>query len=458
MDDGSSPIIGLTIFIICLLISAVLYGFSSAIQNISLKAIEEYDEKTKGKAKKLENTIDNPDKFIYTVHVITMAMSMIAGTCVVRILSGKLADYMLTKGWLGMKMITLNIVCGIIISIVFIWIMMVVGVLLPKRFGSKYPEKWAFSLYTLVYSIMLMVTPVTIVVRAVVNIVLKICGIDPNSNEDSVTEEDIVSMVNEGHEQGVLRASEAEMIANIFELDEKEVKDIMTHRTNIVAIDGARQLRDMVTFMLSENYSRFPVFEGDIDNIVGIIHLKDAMRVHEENTHDDWRIMDIPGLIRKAEFIPETRNIDTVFKDMQREKLHMQVVIDEYGQTSGIVAMEDILEEIVGNIQDEYDEEEENILKKDENIYIVNGMTTLEELSDELGITIEDEDYDTINGYLISHLDRILSDDEHPELEIEGYIFKVLEVHNKMISKVQLTIPATEIDKDIEENNENEEM
>lgn len=460
MDDGSSPIIGLTIFLIFLIISAVLYGFSASIQNISLKAIEDYDDKHKNKAGKLENIIDNPDKFILTVHVVTMFMSMFAGVYEVRILARHLMSYTQDAMDIYNLDAVIYAVCAIMMAIVFVWIIIAFGVLIPKKLGSRYAEKWAFSLYSIAYLIMVILTPVTFTVKKIVNLILRIFGIDPNANEDSVTEEDIVSMVNEGHEQGSILTSEAEMITNIFEFDDKEVKDIMTHRTNIIAVDGTKSLIDTVTFMLAENYSRFPVYEGDIDNIVGIIHLKDTMIIHENGEHDNWRLIDIPGLIRKAEFIPETRNINTVFKVMQSEKLHMQIVIDEYGQTSGIVAMEDILEEIVGNIQDEYDEEEENIVKKEENTYIVNGMTTLEELSDKLGISIEDDDYDTINGYLISCLDRILNDDERPELDIDGYSFKVLEVHNKMISKVQLTMPADEIDEVsqdneiIEENNE----
>ena len=276
--------------------------------------------------------------------------------------------------------------------------------------------------------------------------------------DDNVTEEYIVNMVNEGHEQGVLLASEAEMIANIFELDEKEVKDIMTHRTNVVAINGEINLRDNIGIMLDEKYSRFPVYVENIDNIVGIIHLKDAIIIHERGEHDDWRLVDIPGIVREVGFIPETRNINDVFKDMQREKMHMQIVIDEYGQTSGIVAMEDILEEIVGNIQDEYDNEEENIIKKEENVYIVNGTTTLTELNDVLGLNIQDEDYDTINGYLISCLDRILNDDERPEFKKEGIEYKVLDVQNKMISKVQITIAADEIDEETDENIDNNEQ
>ncbi|MBE5926678.1 MAG: HlyC/CorC family transporter [Lachnospiraceae bacterium] len=452
MDDGSNPIIGLIVFLVLLTLNAVLYCFNAAVQNISLKAIEEYDERMKGKAGKLNHIISHPDKLISTVHVMTMGMTIFTGLYVVRLVAHEISKLFLRNVESGINTTAIYYIAVVLTAIMFIWIIVVAGVIVPKKIGVRNPEKWAFSLYTLTYIVCVTLTPLTIIIKGLSFVTLKLFGIDLNSGDENVTEEFIVNMVNEGHEQGVLLASEAEMIANIFELDDKEVKDIMTHRTNIVAIDGERNLRDNVNIMLNEKYSRFPVYVENIDNIVGIIHFKDAVIIHEQGEHDDWRLVDIPGVVREVGFIPETRNINDVFKDMQREKMHMQVIIDEYGQTSGIVAMEDILEEIVGNIQDEYDEEEENIIKKEENVYIVNGTTSLQEINDILELGIDDENYDTINGFLTACLDRILNDDERPEFEKDGIAYKVLEVQNKMISKVQVTLPADEINEETDEN------
>lgn len=467
MDDGSIPMVSFAVFVMLLAVSAVMYGFQSAIQNISLKALEEYEEKNRGKTAKLDKIMDSPGKFVLTVRAVTTITALHAGFFQTRMLGEALGGRLLHYAGLtsdnqfaltDTAHVATEAIWGIsyvLAGIFFLWLILLVGILFPKIMGQRHCEKWTFSLYQFAYLVLTILTPLTVMTGAVLNLVLKMCGIDSREMEDKVTEEDIVSMVNEGHENGVLLASEAEMITNIFEFDDKEVRDIMTHRTNIVAVDGNITLREAVTFMLPENYSRFPVYVDDIDNIIGIIHLKDTMIFHEQENYDDKKLTDIEGLIRQVEFIPETRNINVVFKDMQREKLHMQIVIDEYGQTSGIVAMEDILEEIVGNIQDEYDEEEENIVEKEENVYVVNGMTPLEELDDALGIKLENDDYDTVNGYLTSRLDRILSEGEHPTLEIDGVIYRVLEVHNKMISKVQLTIPAPEIEEK-ESENENE--
>lgn len=275
----------------------------------------------------------------------------------------------------------------------------------------------------------------------------RLFGMKPGLDIEDVTEEEIISMVNEGHEQGVLQASEAEMITNIFELDDKEAKDIMTHRKNILALDGAMTLGDAVKFMLEEKNSRYPVYEENIDTIIGILHIKDALRCYEDEGLRQTMIREFPDMLMEARFIPETRNIDTLFRTMQSEKIHMVIVVDEYGQTEGLVAMEDILEEIVGNIMDEYDEEEEHIRENEDNTYVMEGMTTLDEVEDLLGIDFQDEEFDTINGFLIEKLGRIPEDDEQFDIDHAGYNFKILDVENRMITSVLVTkIEADEPD------------
>ena len=244
-----------------------------------------------------------------------------------------------------------------------------------------------------------------------------------NEDKEKIAEE-IIEKVLEGYEKGVLTRREMKMITNIFEYMDSDAKDIMTHRKNIVALDGEESLEKALTFMLEENKSRFPVYEEDIDNIVGILHIRDAMQSY------------LDGPARKKGFIPETKAIDKLFQQMQQDKSHMVIMLDEYGQTSGIVTMEDIVEEIVGNIQDEYDEEEELIIKQADGTYIVDGMTQLEDLEELLGISFNEEDYDTINGYLIDCLDRIPSEDEECQVEFGGYLFHVLSVDNNTIRKV----------------------
>lgn len=252
-------------------------------------------------------------------------------------------------------------------------------------------------------------------------------------------EDEILSMVNEGHEQGYIEASEAEMITNIFEFGDKKAQDIMTDRSNIVAIDASMKLEDAISFMLSENNSRFPVYEENLDHIIGILHLKDALRIRNQKSTGKRMVGELDGLLREAKFIPETRKLDSLFQTMQSTNLQMVIVIDEYGQTSGLVAMEDILEEIVGNIMDEYDEEEGHIEEKGKNKYIIEGMTPLEELEKRFQISFDENDFETINGFLISKMEKIPDKKDRFDITIDGYNFKVLSVENKMIQKVLVT-------------------
>ena len=269
---------------------------------------------------------------------------------------------------------------------------------------------------------------------------MRVFGISVKNNSEDVTEEEIISMVNEGHEQGVLLATEAEMITKIFEFGDKEAQDIMTHRKNILAIDRNMTLADALDYMLSESKSRFPVYEENIDQIIGILHFRDAMRMYREPENMSLAVGDIDGLVRETMYIPQTKNIDDLFKDMQSTKTQMVIVVDEYGQTAGLLAMEDILEEIVGNIMDEYDEDEAYIEEtENDDEYIIEGITPLEELEERFGISFDEEEFETLNGFLISKMDKIPEEDEEFSIDVGGYNFRILSVENRMIKSVLVT-------------------
>ena len=257
-------------------------------------------------------------------------------------------------------------------------------------------------------------------------------------NSDKVTEEEIISMVNEGHENGLLEANETELIHNIFEYGDKEAGDIMTHRKNIVAVDGTMKLKDALNYMLDQNYSRFPVYEENIDNIIGFLHFKDAVKANRD-PKEQKMIRELPNILRPARFIPETRNISDLLRTMQKQKLHFVIVVDEYGQTAGLVTMEDIIEEIVGNIQDEYDMEEEDIVELPDHSFIIRGVTPLEDVEEALGVSFGEDEIETLNGFLISILDRIPADDEHIVINHSGYRFAVQSIQNKVIQKVHVS-------------------
>ena len=251
-------------------------------------------------------------------------------------------------------------------------------------------------------------------------------------SEEEKVEEEIISMVNEGNEQGLIEDSEAQFITNIFEFTDKESRDVMTARLNVMAIDKNSDLDEVMEIMI-ENYSRYPVYDGDLDNIVGIIYFKDFVKEYLRD-----KTKSLAEIMVEATFVHPTYNIAKLFRRMQTAKIHMVIVVDEYGQTEGIVTMEDILEEIVGNILDEYDDASEDIKKRGD-MYIVSGKAELDELSDVLGIEFPDEDFQTLNGFLLYELGRLPYADEEIEIVYQNYRFTSLSVNNNMIDEVKIT-------------------
>ena len=257
--------------------------------------------------------------------------------------------------------------------------------------------------------------------------------------DDDVTGEEIKDMVNEGHEHGVLNENEAEMINNIFEFGEKQAQDVMTHRKSIAAIDSTATVQEAFDFIMNESYSRYPVIDGDIDNIMGILHIRDLLKVYVDEQKRCKQLSEIKDqVLFDAYYIPETRNISLLFKEMQSKKVHIAVVVDEYGQTAGIVTMEDILEEIVGDIFDEYDESRDTFRTQVDNSIIIDGLASLDDVEQELDIEFGDVEMETLNGYLTELLGHIPSrEDLDKEIVANGYRFKILSLGNRTIGRVR---------------------
>lgn len=444
MDDGN-PLLRVIIFIAFIVLDAIFYGFGAAIQNVNTGELEHQMEEGSEQAGKLLHIVNRPTRFVNTIQITSNLIGMVTGAFVLEQLGAAL-EKILTRGSI-FPMHWMSFISLLLVSLVLIVLLISFGIIIPKRCAAKNPEKWGYGLLPFVTFLMIPLVPFTWLANKVAYFVLKLLGIGMASDNENVTEEDIMSMVNEGHEQGVLEAREAEMITNIFELNDKEAADIMTHRKNLVSLDGEITLREAVNFILKEGFnSRYPVYKKDVDDIIGILHMKDALIAVENKRNAGRALWEIDGLLREAHFIPETRNINDLFKEMQTGKIHMVIVVDEYGQTAGIVTMEDILEEIVGNILDEYDVDEEYIVPSEDGFYLMNGMTPLEDVEKTLNIEFEEEDYDsydTINGLLISKLDRIPQEGEQTEVSVLGYSFKILQVKNKIIQtiRVQKTEP-----------------
>lgn len=255
----------------------------------------------------------------------------------------------------------------------------------------------------------------------------------------SVTEEKIISILDDANEQGLIEENEAEMIQNIISFQEKDAGQVMTHRKNVAAFSRNDSLTEVVDQMLEEGYSRYPVYGEDMDDIIGIIHFKDAIKFVTKNP---WArnkpLHELPGLIRQAAFIPETRSIGDLFRSMQARKIHMAIVVDEYGQTAGIISMEDILEEIVGDILDEYDEDESGFRTLRDNSILIDAMTSLEDVEEALQVKFDHHEFETLNGYLTSLLGHIpTEEDKNKELVSDGYCFTILSLGKRTIDKVK---------------------
>lgn len=444
MDD-SGPTASIIFFVVLLLIDMFFYGFGAALESLNESEIERRaDEDKDKKSIRLKNLIGNPAEYVNTVQLITTLINVIIGAVhlgiLLRTISGGLQ--FVAEHQLKLHAVSTEIIIGIaavLSTLLLLYITLTLGVLLPKRIGAKISEKWAYACITPVSFITKMLSPFTGLVTVTTTGILHVFGVNDNTDESDVTEEEIINMVNEGHEQGLIQASEAEMISNIFEFGDKEAQDIMTHRSSIVAIDGSSKLKNVISFILEGKNSRYPVYEETIDHIIGILHFKDAMRFHADENKMECPIKDLEGLLREPCFVPQTKNIDELFREMQADKLQMVIVVDEYGQTDGLIAMEDILEEIVGNILDEYDDDSEYIEEKSKDEYVMEGMTPLEELEERFGISFENEEFETLNGFLISRLDKIPEPDEQFDVDYMGYNFKILSVENKMIQSVLVT-------------------
>jgi len=418
--DSDYPLWGIAAVLLLVLIMAIISVFKAALEYVSESSIRKKADKGDKKATCLLKLIGPDTKHQNTLKLLLCGISVIEAVYSVK--------YILP----GIR----YRISSVIFMILLVFLMTVFGHVLPEKIAMKHSETICFRFYGLINLICLIFRPVSWMLEAIMNFVLRIFGINPVGITENEIEEEIISMVNEGHEQGVIDAGKAEMISNIIELDEKEAQDIMTHKKRIVAINAEMSLDEALKFMLSENYSRYPLYVDNLDNIIGILHLKDVIGAY---ISDDGKKKTLQEIAREPYFVPETQSVNLLFHEMQSKKIHMAIVVDEYGQTAGLVAMEDFLEEIVGNIQDEYDMEEKMILSVDNDSCVVKGSISLEDLEEELDIVIDHEDFDTLNGLLISILDRIPADGEKATLQYGGYRFDILDTMNKMIGQVRIT-------------------
>ena len=313
-------------------------------------------------------------------------------------------------------------------------LVLVFGEITPKTIAANSPEKVAVVVSKPISIIMKITKPIVWVFNLLTGIIFKIMGIDNDGVKPFITEEELKAMVNVSHEEGVLEMEEREIINNVFQFGDMQAKEAMIQRLDMVAIDIEDSYDEIIELFKSEKLSRLPVYQESIDDIVGILNRKDIIFLSDEEIEN----FDIKDYVREAFFTYEFKKITQLLEEMKKEKTQMAIVVDEYGGTAGLLTIEDLVEVIVGDIDDEYDEEEEEIVKINDNEYLVEGSTKISDVNEQLGINLESEEFDSIGGFIIGYLKRI--PEENEIIEVEDVKFKVESIDKNRINKIRIFV------------------
>ena len=333
---------------------------------------------------------------------------------------------------------TLRGVTVFLITIILSYFMLIFGELAPKRIAMKNPDGVALKVVGVIWALNKVCKPVIKLIAASTNLVLRPLGIGPASDEEPVAEEDILMMVEAGEETGTVDEREHEMIKNIFEFDDRKVSEIMTHRTDVVGVPVTATLQDIVALQAENRFSRIPVYKEDLDDIVGAVFVKDLVPLLEPGRYADATP---EKYMRSVLYVPEGMTCSNLLHAFQKARVHLAIVVDEYGGTEGMVTMEDLLESIVGNMQDEYDQEEEEYQKLSDTIFVLDGSMSVDDVEELLGMNIgPEEDYDTLSGMITDLLDCIPAKDEHPSVQVGNVKFTVLATDERRIAKLRAEI------------------
>lgn len=418
------------ILVILILINAFFASAEIAFISLNDVKIDLQAKEGNKKAKKIQNMLKNPSKFLATIQIGVTLAGFLSSAFASDTFADKLAPILNT--WLpSVSISTWKSISIIIITIILSYFTLVFGELVPKRIAMKYYEKVSFASIGIIKTISIITAPFVKFLTFSTNIVSKLFGVT-GEEEDNVTEEEIRMMVDVGEEKGTIKEEEKEMINNVFEFNDKFVSEIMVPRNKIFALDIDMTIAEVIE-KLSEDmrYSRIPVYDENMDNIKGIIYIKDLL-ISNKNKNSK-----IKSLVKEAYFVSETKRVNELFQELRKDKKQIAIILDEYGGTAGMVTMEDILEEIVGEIYDEYDKETDKFKKIDNNTFLFDASIALYDVEKILDIDIDEEDVDTLGGYLIKKLDRIPKDGEKPIVETEKVTYKIEKVKDRKILKVK---------------------
>lgn len=439
-DPDSSLLTYLFLLVVLILVNAFFALSEIAVISLNDNKVQRMAENGDKRAQRILRLTSEPSRFLSTIQVGVTLSGLLASA----VAADRFAE-MLTKAlyFIPIPPAAMHLVALIIITVLLSFFTLIFGELVPKRIGMLYPEPIAFRISGVLTTLYHFEKPFVSLLSATTNGVLRLIGINPRDEPERVTEEEIRMMVDVGNEKGVIEQIEKDMIDNIFEFDDRTAGDVMTHRTELLAVDVEDRISVILPEAIEKGFSRIPVYEEDIDNIVGILYVKDMLSLIGRGDYD---AVSLRTLMRSPMYVPESNRCSELLRAFKEQKVQMAIVVDEYGGTSGVVTMEDLLESIVGNIQDEYDNEEEEIQKVCDTIYNFDGSVSLDVVEKLLDVTFSEDDneYDTLGGVIIDQLGRIPRETEHPSVRIGNVVFSVLKVEDRRIAKIQAEqLPVT---------------
>lgn len=412
----------------------LIAGILSAVTTASKRALD-YADRNEIKellednpdSKPLMSIIDfqkKPSKYHYADHIMIVLMLLVAFTAF---------NYSL---FLVFK--NINFVATIVLNILFLILYTAFADVFPKKLASQNSEKKAVSHIGFQKFIYWITLPLVAICKALANILLSIFGKEKDVDDNYFTEGQVMSILDLGQESGEIKEGGRKMIDSIFEFDDLLAYEIMTPRTDVFMIDIDDEISEYIDELSEMTHSRIPVYEKDADNIIGLLHIKDFLL---EATKVGFEKVDIRSLLRPVYFVPDTKNIDSLFYELQLNKHHMAILIDEYGGFSGIVTIEDIIEQIVGDIDDEFDEEDRIISKIDDSTFIVDGNVYLDDLDEETNVKLESDNSETIGGFIIDLMGEIPKENvKYEPIRFDNYEFTIMSVKDRRIEKLKILI------------------
>ncbi|MDL2233060.1 hemolysin family protein [Ruminococcaceae bacterium OttesenSCG-928-L11] len=434
MDPDSNITVYILLLFVLILINAFFAMSEIAIITLNDSKVRKQAAAGSRKAKLLVGMLDKPSDFLATIQVGVTLSGFMASAVAADTFTEHLVAAVRNAGW-AVNLVAVRVVALIGITFILSYFTLVLGELVPKRLAMKYYEKIAFAVAPALNLIYKLEKPFVKLLSVSTNGMLRLFGIDPNQQSEEVTEEEIRMMIDVGEESGHIEQSDKDMINNIFEFDDRTVEEMMTHRTEVTAIEVGTSLEETVRIVKESGHSRIPVYKDDLDTIVGILYVKDLLSFIGANADGDF---DITRYMRTALYVPESTNGKTLLREFKETKIQLAVVVDEYGGTSGIVTMEDLIESIVGNIQDEYDDEEEEISVIADNRYIIDGLTPMDSVMKFFDLEIaEEDDFDTIGGYVVNRLGYIPDEEEYPTVSVGEVVFTVRSMDERRIAKLE---------------------